>query len=127
MLDSFFNKDAGLKACSSIKKRLQHNCFPVKFAKNFRTRFFKEFQWLLLSFQLMFSKEFGAKAGATVRNKYQIQLKKKQLLRKSRSSHPRCSVNVAKFLRTPIFKIICERVLLKISTSAASLPNGGNS
>ena len=38
--------------------------------------FLEEFQWLLLRLQLMFSKEFGAKAGATVSNKYQIQLEK---------------------------------------------------
>ena len=42
-----FYKAAGLKACNSIKKRLQHNCFPVKFAKFLRRPFFKEFQWLL--------------------------------------------------------------------------------
>ena len=77
MLESFFIKVASLKACSSIKNRLQRNCFPVKFAKFLRTPFFKEFQWLLLRFQLMFWREFGAKAGATVSNKYQIQLIKK--------------------------------------------------
>ena len=37
---SLFNKVAGLKACNFIKKRLQHRCFPVKFAKFFRTSFF---------------------------------------------------------------------------------------
>ena len=93
MLESFFNKAADLKACNSIKKRLQHNCFPVKFAKFLRTPFFKEFQSLLLRFQLMFSKEFGVKTGATVSNIYQTQLKKDYLLpRKARSSHCKCSV-----------------------------------
>ena len=107
----FFNKAADLKACNSIKERLQHNFFSVKFAKFLRTSFFKKSPWLLLRFQLMFSKELGAKAGATVSNKYQILLEKKYLLpRKSRSSHGRCSVkkdlhrcfpmNIAKFLRT---------------------------
>ena len=33
VLESLFNKAAGLKACSLIKKRLQHKCFPLKFAK----------------------------------------------------------------------------------------------
>ena len=33
VLESLFNKDAGLKTCCFIKKRLQHRCFPVKFAK----------------------------------------------------------------------------------------------
>ena len=28
-----FNNVPGLKVCNSIKKRLQHKCFPVKFAK----------------------------------------------------------------------------------------------
>ena len=34
-----FNKVVGLKAWNCIKKRLQHRCFPVKFAKFLRTRF----------------------------------------------------------------------------------------
>ena len=37
----FFNKDAGLKACKFIKKRLPHRCFPVKFTKFLRTLFFQ--------------------------------------------------------------------------------------
>ena len=32
-LESLFNKVAGLKVCGFIKKRLQHRCFPMKFAK----------------------------------------------------------------------------------------------
>ena len=35
--ESIFNKVAALKACNFIKKRLQHRCFPVKFAKFLRT------------------------------------------------------------------------------------------
>ena len=39
----------GLKACNFIKKRLQHRCFPVKFAKFLRTLIFTEhLRWLLL-------------------------------------------------------------------------------
>ena len=45
---------------------LQHRFFPVKFAKFLRTPFFTEQVWWLP----------GTKAGATVSNKYQIQLKK---------------------------------------------------
>ena len=46
---AFFNKYPGLKACNFIKKRLQHRCFPVKFAKLLRTPFFTEhIRWLLL-------------------------------------------------------------------------------
>ena len=32
MLESLFNKVARLKASNFIKKRLQHRCFPLKFA-----------------------------------------------------------------------------------------------
>ena len=44
-----FNKYTGLKDCKFIKKRLQHRCFPVKFAKFLRSLSFKEhIRWLLL-------------------------------------------------------------------------------
>ena len=36
MLESVFNKVAGLWACNFITKKLQHRCFPVKFAKFLR-------------------------------------------------------------------------------------------
>ena len=39
MLESLFNKVVGLKACNFIKRRLQHKCFPVKFAKCLRVPF----------------------------------------------------------------------------------------
>ena len=41
MLESLFNKPAGLQACNVIKKRLHHTCFPVTFAKFLRTPFLK--------------------------------------------------------------------------------------
>ena len=53
---------------------------PVKFAKFLRTSFFKEFQWLLLRFVTHVFKGIQSKAGATLRNRYQIQLKKRYLL-----------------------------------------------
>ena len=34
-----FNKIAGLQACNSIKKRLQHSCFPVNIEKFFNNSF----------------------------------------------------------------------------------------
>ena len=40
-LESPFNKVAGLQACIFIKKKLQHRCFPVKFAKVLRTPILK--------------------------------------------------------------------------------------
>ena len=43
MLESLFNKVAGLKATLPLqKKRLQHRPFSVNIAKYFRTAFFKE-------------------------------------------------------------------------------------
>ena len=33
---------SGLKPCNFIKKRLQHNCLPVKFRKFLRTPFFTD-------------------------------------------------------------------------------------
>ena len=41
MLESLFNKAAGLHTCKFIKKRLQRWCFPVKFAKFLRTSILK--------------------------------------------------------------------------------------
>ena len=38
----FFNIVAGIQTCYFIKKRLQHRCFPVKFAKFLRIVFFTE-------------------------------------------------------------------------------------
>ena len=36
MLESVFNKAAGLQTCNIIKKRLQHRCFPVNIGKFLR-------------------------------------------------------------------------------------------
>ena len=38
-LDFLFNKVAGFQACNFTKKRLQHRCFSVKFAKSLRETF----------------------------------------------------------------------------------------
>ena len=37
----FFNKIAGLRTATSLKKRLWHRCFPVNFVKFLRTPFYK--------------------------------------------------------------------------------------
>ena len=48
VFESLFTKVTGLNACSFIKKRLRHRCFPVKFPRILRTSFFKESRrWLL--------------------------------------------------------------------------------
>ena len=38
----FFNKVAGLQACSFIKKGLQHRCFPLNIAKFFKSACFEK-------------------------------------------------------------------------------------
>ena len=43
----FFNKVAGLRPATLLKKRLWHRCFPVNFAKLLRTTFFREHLWWL--------------------------------------------------------------------------------
>ena len=45
----FFNKIAGLRAATLLKKRLWHRCFPVNFSKFLRTPFsIEHLRWLLL-------------------------------------------------------------------------------
>ena len=44
----FFNKVAGLRPSTLLKKRLWHRCFPVNFAKFLRSPFVKEYLWWLL-------------------------------------------------------------------------------
>ena len=44
----FFNKVAGLKCATLLKKRAWHRCFPVNFVKFLRTPFLTEHLWWLL-------------------------------------------------------------------------------
>ena len=51
----FFNKVSGLRPSglqNVLKKRLQHRCFPVKFARFLRTSIFTEHLWWLLPSQI---------------------------------------------------------------------------
>ena len=52
-----FNKVAGLQVCNFIKKRLQHNCFPVKFVKFLRTHILKNICKRLLLSVVCFAKQ----------------------------------------------------------------------
>ena len=48
VLDSLFNKVAGLQTCNSIKNGLQHRCFPVNVANFLRIAFsIEHLRWLL--------------------------------------------------------------------------------
>ena len=49
MPDLFFNKVAGLEPATLLKKKLQHWCFPVNFAKVLSTSFFTEQFWGIAS------------------------------------------------------------------------------
>ena len=52
----FFNNVEGLMPAKLLKRRLWHRCFPVNFAKFWRTPFFMEhLRWLLLYKQSLFS------------------------------------------------------------------------
>ena len=48
VLESLLNKVQGPQACHFTKKRLEHRCFPVKFAKFLRTPILKNSCELLL-------------------------------------------------------------------------------
>ena len=45
----FFNKVAGLRPATLLKKRFWHRCFPVNFVKFLRTPFFTEHLWATAS------------------------------------------------------------------------------
>ena len=50
----FFNKVAGLRPATLLKKILWHWCFPVDFTKFLRTPFYIEHLWSLLLFDSNF-------------------------------------------------------------------------
>ena len=56
VLESLIRKVAGLEARKSIKRRLQHRCFPVNIAKFLRTAFsIEQLWWLFLELRHFFS------------------------------------------------------------------------
>ena len=93
VLESLFNKAAGLNVSNSIKKRLQHRCFPVKFVKFLKTSFFTEkFQWLLLTFNSCFQRSSDQKPVWLSAINTRFSWKRCLLRRKSRGSHRRSSL-----------------------------------
>ena len=68
----FFNKIAGLRPATLLKKRLWHRCFPVNFAKFRRTPIFTEqLRWLLL---LLSYSNLLEETSIIIKNVYFIQL-----------------------------------------------------
>ena len=140
-MESLSNKVVSLKAWNSIKNRLQQRCFPVKFKKFLRTPFFTEqLQWLLLRSNSCFQRSPEQKPMQPCPIIPNSAEKKCLLSRKSRSSHSRCSAkeglqlnllkrgsSIAKCLRIPLLKNICEQLFLKISTSVTNLLEIGDS
>ena len=57
MLESLFNKVAGLQPSNIIKERLQPRCFPVNIAKFLRTPILKNICELLLLLIVIFLQE----------------------------------------------------------------------
>ena len=51
-----FNKVAGLRPATLLKKRLWQTCFPVNFARFLRTLFSTEHIWLFLQTASVFSR-----------------------------------------------------------------------
>ena len=97
MLESLFNIVAGLKVCYSIKKRLQHRCFLGN----------------LQILHLFYRTVLVVKIGATVSNKYHVELQESiycseksegatigNLLKKPATLLEKGS-SIAKFIRTP--------------------------
>ena len=116
--------------------------FSCKICKISKSNFFyRRFPVAASEVLLVFSKEFREKTGATVSNKYHIQLKKKYLLlQKYRSSHRRCFVNeglqgpaqVFSYEYCKIFKTTYFEKHLWMAASENRhlndyLPKGGNS
>ena len=55
----FFNKVAGLRPATLLKKKLWHRCFPVNFAKFLRTPFLTEhLRWLFLLYYTFYAYDF---------------------------------------------------------------------
>ena len=53
----FFNKIAGRRPATSLKKRLWHRCFPENFVKFLRTPFLTEHLWWLLLYKCEYIKQ----------------------------------------------------------------------
>ena len=53
MPESLFNKVAGLRPATLLKKRLWHRCFPVNFLKTLRTPFLQNTSGRLLLILIM--------------------------------------------------------------------------
>ena len=49
LCQSLFNKVAGLRSATLLKRRLWHRCFPVNFAKFLRTPFCTDHLWTIAS------------------------------------------------------------------------------
>ena len=64
----FFNKVAGLRPATLLKKRLWRRCFSVIFVKFLRTPFFTEHLWWLLLFICSIYTPFAAQFSRLVRN-----------------------------------------------------------
>ena len=102
-----FNKAASLKVCNSIKKRLQHSCFPVKLSKFLRMSFLrKSFSGSLWVLTHVF-KEVRIKSWCNSQQQIPDSAEKKYLVpRKPRSSRYRCSVKEG--LQGPALMFSCE-------------------
>ena len=91
VLESLFDKVAGLQTCNVIKKRLQHMCFPVNIAKLLKTAIsMKTCEWLFLWIS---ESLFNVKTLTPFRTKFA-----RQKTSVGRSLHPICFCSKGFFL-----------------------------
>ena len=103
MLESLLSQNACLQACNFIKKRLQQRYFTVKFVKFLRAPILKNlFERLLLQFLLM----------PPVLESLLDKVTTLQSCNLKRLQYRCFPVKFPKFLRAPILKNICKRLLL---------------
>ena len=108
MLESLFNKVAGLNDCNFITQRLQHCCFPVKFAKFLRIPFLQNTSWKCIHKEKQ-------KQPPEVFCKKRCLTPETLLIK--RHWHRWLPVNFAKFLRTPFLTEHLRWLLLVRDTS----------
>ena len=108
----FFNKVAGLRPATLLKKNLWHRYFPVNFSKFLRTPISTEHLWWLLPFIVMTEVPSIEKPANQRTDFYVIETSVMEELKK-RLCHRCLPVNFAKFLRTLFLTEHLQWLLLK--------------
>ena len=112
----FFNNVAGLRSATLLKNRLWHRCFPVSFGKILKHLFSQNTSCgCFCSYSQIFFKKAALKNFAIFTAKHLCwSLLQVCNFMKKRLQISRFFVNNSKFFRTPFWKNICERLLLRV-------------